>query len=73
MRIARRVLDAIVDHANRARPAECCGILLASSEMQELQQMADRILVMRRGRITGEIANDHDYEKTSEQIMGFIH
>jgi len=36
-------------------------------------RLADRILVMRRGRITGEVANDHDYERSSERIMSFIH
>lgn len=49
------------------------GILLISSDMPEIVRLADRILVMRRGEIKGEIANDHDYEKTSELIMGFIH
>jgi ABC-type sugar transport system ATPase subunit len=32
-----------------------CGILMVSSEMPELLQVADRILVMRQGRITGEL------------------
>ena len=49
------------------------GILLISSDMPEMIRLADRILVMRHGRITGEIINDHDYERASEQIMGFIH
>jgi ribose transport system ATP-binding protein len=49
------------------------GIVLISSDMPEMVRLADRILVMRHGRIAGEISNDHDYEKASEQIMGFIH
>ena len=49
------------------------GILLISSDMPEMVRLADRILVMRHGRITGEFVNDHDYERASEQIMGFIH
>jgi ribose transport system ATP-binding protein len=49
------------------------GILLISSDMPEMVRLADRILVMRHGRIGGEIANDHDYERSSEQIMRFIH
>lgn len=49
------------------------GIVLISSDMPEMIRLADRILVMRRGRITGEVANDHDYERSSERIMGFIH
>lgn len=32
------------------------GILLISSELEEIQQMSDRILVFREGRITGEFA-----------------
>ena len=31
------------------------AVLMVSSEMQELLQVADRILVMRQGRITGEL------------------
>ena len=49
------------------------GILLISSDMPEMIRLADRILVMRHGRIAGEFVNDHDYERASEQIMGFIH
>jgi ribose transport system ATP-binding protein len=49
------------------------GIVLISSDMPEMIKLADRILVMRHGRISGEVANDHDYERSSEQIMRFIH
>ncbi len=41
------------------------GILMVSSEMQELIQVADRILVMRRGRITGELPG----AASQEEIM----
>jgi ABC-type sugar transport system ATPase subunit len=41
------------------------AILMVSSEMQELLQVADRILVMRQGRISGEFAGGC----TQEQIM----
>jgi ABC-type sugar transport system ATPase subunit len=41
------------------------AILMVSSEMAELQQVADRILVMRRGRISGELPR----HATQEQIM----
>ena len=41
------------------------AILMVSSEMQELLQVADRILVMRQGRISGEFAG----RCTQEQIM----
>ena len=41
------------------------AVLMVSSEMQELLQVADRILVMRQGRITGELPG----RTTQEAIM----
>lgn len=41
------------------------GILMVSSELPELEQMADRIYVMRQGRITGELPRG----SSQEQIM----
>ncbi len=41
------------------------AILMVSSELQELVQVADRILVMRQGRISGELARG----ASQEQIM----
>jgi len=41
------------------------GILMVSSELPELIQVADRILVMREGRLTGELPG----RTTQEQIM----
>jgi ABC-type sugar transport system ATPase subunit len=41
------------------------AILMVSSEMAELLQVADRILVMRQGRITGELPG----RTTQEEIM----
>jgi len=41
------------------------AVLMVSSEMQELLQVADRILVMRQGRITGELPG----RTTQEEIM----
>ncbi len=43
------------------------AILMVSSELQELTQVADRILVMRQGRITGELPGG----ATQEQIMRY--
>jgi ABC-type sugar transport system ATPase subunit len=43
------------------------AVLMVSSEMQELLQVADRILVMRQGRITGELPG----HTTQEEIMRF--
>jgi ABC-type sugar transport system ATPase subunit len=41
------------------------AVLMVSSEMQELLQVADRILVMRQGRITGELPGS----TTQQEIM----
>jgi len=43
------------------------AILMVSSEMPELLQVADRILVMREGRITGELPG----RTTQEEIMRY--
>jgi len=43
------------------------GILLISSEMPELLGLADRILVMRAGRIVGELSRE---EASEEAILG---
>lgn len=43
------------------------AILMVSSEMQELLQVADRILVMRQGRISGELPG----HTTQEEIMRY--
>ena len=46
---------------------EGAAILMVSSEIAELLQVADRILVMRQGRIAGELPGN----TTPEQIMHF--
>jgi len=46
---------------------EGAAILMVSSEMAELLQVADRILVMREGRITGELPG----RTTQEEIMRY--
>jgi ABC-type sugar transport system ATPase subunit len=43
------------------------AVLMVSSEMAELGQVADRILVMRQGRISGELSG----HATQEQIMRY--
>ncbi|MGI8740964.1 MAG: sugar ABC transporter ATP-binding protein [Bryobacteraceae bacterium] len=53
----------VMDSLARAGAA----ILMVSSEMAELIQVADRILVMRQGRITGELPG----RTTQEQIMRY--
>ncbi len=46
--------------------AQGFGVLFASSELKEVQAMADRILVMSKGSITGEFANE---EATEEKLV----
>jgi ribose transport system ATP-binding protein len=43
-----------------------CAVLLASSELEELLALADRIVVMHRGRIAGELSRT---EASEERIM----
>jgi ABC-type sugar transport system ATPase subunit len=43
------------------------GLLMVSSELPELLQVADRILVMRQGRISGELPG----QTTQEEIMRY--
>ena len=45
---------------------EGAGILMISSDLPEVLGMSDRILVMRGGRITGELSTE---EATQERIM----
>ena len=52
----------VMDELARAGAA----ILMVSSELPELLQVADRILVMRQGRISGELPGRH---ATQEEIM----
>ena len=44
------------------------SIIMISSELPEVLGMCDRILVMRNGRITGELASD---DATQEKIMQY--
>jgi ribose transport system ATP-binding protein len=47
-------------------------VLLITSELAEMIQLADRIYVMNGYRIVGEIANSHDYDEMSEALMQII-
>lgn len=49
------------------------AVILITSDMPEMVRLADRIAVMRAGRITGELENSHQYAEVSQQIMEFIH
>ena len=50
----------------RTLAGDGAAVLLASSELEELMAVADRIIVMHRGRIAGELTRA---EATEEQIM----
>jgi ribose transport system ATP-binding protein len=49
------------------------ALLLISSDLPETVALADRIAVMSELRIVGELANDHDYPRMSQQIIRMIH
>jgi ribose transport system ATP-binding protein len=53
-----RQIRALADHGK--------AVLVISSEMPEVLALADRIVVMREGRVAGELAAD---EATAERIM----
>jgi ribose transport system ATP-binding protein len=45
------------------------SIILISSDMPEMVRLADRILVFRSNMIVADLANDHDYDLMSPEIM----
>lgn len=49
------------------------AVLLITSDMPEMIDVADRIAVMDEYRIKGVVENDRNYEAVSHAIMGFIH
>ncbi len=51
---------------------EGTAVLLISSDLREIVQLADRILVMGEFRLLDEIANDGEYGPISERIMRAI-
>jgi ribose transport system ATP-binding protein len=59
---AKEEIYKLIDHLARDRVA----VLFASSEMEEVLGLADRILVMHEGRIAGELARS---ESNEEAIM----
>jgi ABC-type sugar transport system ATPase subunit len=54
----------------RQLAADGLGIILASSELPEVLTLSDRLLVMRDGAITGELARKHASEA---RVMALIH
>lgn len=49
------------------------AVLLITSDMPEMVDVADRILVMDGYHLKGEVENDRNYDAVSKAIMGFIH
>ncbi|MBI1173465.1 ATP-binding cassette domain-containing protein [bacterium] len=49
------------------------AVLLITSDMPEMIDVADRIAVMDGYRIHGLVENDRNYDRMSKAIMGFIH
>src|SRR5690606_38192209 len=47
-------------------------VLLITSELAEMIQLADRIYVMNGYRIVGEATNSRDYDEMSEKLMQII-
>ena len=52
---------------------EGTSVLLITSDMPEMITVADRILVMDKFELRGEIDNNRDYAIMSQEIMGHIH
>jgi ribose transport system ATP-binding protein len=49
------------------------AVILITSDMPEMVDVADRILVMDGYLIKGAVENDRNYDAVSRAIMGFIH
>ncbi|GGP06495.1 sugar ABC transporter ATP-binding protein [Nonomuraea glycinis] len=62
---AKAEVQALIDEL----AAEGLGVLLISSDLEELVEGADRILVLREGAVVGELSGD---DVTEERIMATI-
>jgi simple sugar transport system ATP-binding protein len=72
VRSSRMIRDTIKAAARRA-----AGVLLVSSEMQELLDLSDRILVLLRGGVVGEFRRDaegkFDVVRIGQLMTGAAH
>lgn len=50
---------------------EGISVIVISSDMPEIVQLADRILVFETGKISGDLDNSKDYSVMCEKIIGF--
>lgn len=48
------------------------SVICITSDMMEIVQIADRIIVFKDGKIAGELVNNKDYDKMSKEIMNLI-
>lgn len=48
------------------------AVLVISSDLREVVDIADRVLVMVSGTVCSDLENDHDYERMSRKIMEAI-
>jgi simple sugar transport system ATP-binding protein len=66
-------VEAVYGHIRAAceREAQPVGVLLISSELDELLRVADRVVVLYRGRVMGEcLARDADRERIGHWMAG---
>jgi len=64
-----RCRDASGDlRADVSLAADDMAILVASSDLDELVSLADRVIVLRDGRVAGELTAE---EATQERLLGF--
>lgn len=56
-------------HRAREAASRGMGVLMISSEMQELLSVPDRVIVMNQGRITGELARESLSEAAIMRLM----
>lgn len=60
--------ELIADLATRG-----LALVLISSDLPEIVTLADRIVVLADFQVRGQLANDRDYDRMSQQIIRLIH